>query len=166
MVKSNVFGALSFTPASLWKRAYSNVIDYSVPLLVCLFSFAGPYVVVLALDWVIIVIMLGVSSLLAITMWFISMKRWGNTFGRQWVGIRIINRDGNIPSLWKLAFREFLKLISLCPPLIIGTFWIIWDKHKQSWYDKVTKTCVVKYPDAINVLAEETGQEETGKLED
>ena len=158
MVQSKDFIAISFTPASFWKRVYSNLIDYIGPLLVCLYALANPYLAFLVLDWVIVVLMLGVGSLLAFVMWFVSMKRLGNTLGRQWVGVRIIDQDGNMPSLLKLALREFLKIISLCTPLIIGIFWVILDKRNQSWYDKVTKTYVVKCPDAITVFAEETGQ--------
>jgi len=136
-------GVTLFTPASFWKRAYSNAIDFIGPLLVALYGIINPYFAFV--DKEMICFMLCIGFLLASGMWYVSMRRFGNTWGRGWVGIRIIDAHGNTPGLCRLALRELLKLISLFTPLIIGFFWIIWDKQKQSWYDKVTKTYVVTY---------------------
>jgi uncharacterized RDD family membrane protein YckC len=107
-----------------------------------LYGIINPYFAFI--EVVAIFIMLGIGFILAIGMWYVSMRRFGNTWGRGWAGIRIIELDGNIPSLWKLALREFLKLISLCTLLIIGFLWIIWDKRKQGWHDKIVGTYVTK----------------------
>ncbi len=136
-------GATLFTPAGFWKRSYSNAIDFIGPLLVALYGIVNPYWAFLEKEM--IFMMLCIGFLLASVMWYVSMRRFGNTWGRLWVGIRIIDVHGNTPSLCKLAMRELLKLISLFTPLIIGFLGIIWDKQKQSWYDKVTKTYVVTY---------------------
>lgn len=134
-------GANLYTPASLWKRIYANGIDYIGPLLVALYGIVNPYWAFI--DPVMIIIMLGVGLLLAAGMWFVSLRNFGNTWGRGWVGIRIINERGDTPSMWKLSLREMLKLITIFTPLIISFFWMNWDKQKQSWYDKVIGTYVV-----------------------
>jgi len=134
-------GANLYTPASLWKRIYANGIDYIGPLLVALYGIVNPYFAFI--DLVMIIIMLGVGLLLAGAMWFVSLKKLGNTWGRGWVGIRIINERGDTPGMWRLLLREMLKLITLFTPLIISFFWMNRDKQKQSWYDKVAKTYVV-----------------------
>jgi uncharacterized RDD family membrane protein YckC len=94
----------------------------------------------------IVLFMICVGLVLASAIWLISMKRFGNTWGKGWAGIMIINVNGKTPSLLILVIRELLKLISLFTPLIIGIFCIFWDRKKQSCYDRVTKTYVVVVP--------------------
>lgn len=134
-------GAALCTYTGFWKRLYSNAIDYLGPLLVALYGAINPYFAFV--DWVIIMFMLCIGLVLAAGLWLVMMIKTRNTLGRAWVGIMIIDKHGNTPGLARLMLRELLKLISIVTPLIFGFLWIIWDRRKQSWYDKVTGTYVV-----------------------
>ena len=89
--------------------------------------------------------------------WWLFTLQWGQTPGKQLLGIRVIKVDGT-PSGWGWTFiRELVikvlgigalnALISLVIPFPIFTFldpmWAIWDRDRQALHDKVMKTIVV-----------------------
>jgi len=60
------------------------------------------------------------------------------------VGIKVVNAQGNRPTLRVAALREVLgKLISTIV-LCLGFLWIDRDKQKQGWHDRIAGTYVVK----------------------
>jgi len=46
------------------------------------------------------------------------------------------------PSVKQLVIRNFGYYLSLLP-LGLGYFWVIWDKKKQGWHDKLANTVVI-----------------------
>lgn len=68
----------------------------------------------------------------------------GQTPGKMTVGIKVVNAQGDRPSLGIAALREVLgKLISTIV-LCLGFLWIETDKQKQGWHDRIASTYVVK----------------------
>lgn len=71
-------------------------------------------------------------------------QRDGQTFGKRFIGIRIICEDGQ-PLTYR---RVFLRhLIGYPLSLLIGGLgigWALWDKKQQGWHDKLASTLVVK----------------------
>lgn len=67
----------------------------------------------------------------------------GTTLGKKLMGIRLIKTDGS-PVTYPTAIIRFLILIPSVALAGLGCFWIIWDKERQGWHDKLAKTKVVK----------------------
>ncbi len=76
----------------------------------------------------------------------------GQTLGKMVFRIKVVNARGDRVGLGVAALREIvgktLSAIALC----IGFLWIIWDRQKQGWHDKIASTYVVK---AVKAKSEE-----------
>lgn len=71
-------------------------------------------------------------------------ERDGQTFGKRFIGIRVIRTDGRRLDFRALALRHFVgyPLALLCGGL--GLLWALWDTKQQGWHDKLAGTLVVK----------------------
>jgi uncharacterized RDD family membrane protein YckC len=67
----------------------------------------------------------------------------GATPGKMMLGLQIVNRDGSPLGLVASLLRFVGYLVSTLV-LMLGFLWIIWDKDKQGWHDKIAGTLVVK----------------------
>jgi uncharacterized RDD family membrane protein YckC len=91
-------------------------------------------------------IFLGIVGFLLVAFIYLrALGRTGQTWGRQIVGVKVIRKQGDEPLGFGLAFlRQFLQQLisgSLCG---LGYLWMLWDKDKQTWHDKIVSTIVVK----------------------
>ena len=68
----------------------------------------------------------------------------GQTLGKMVFGIKVVNAEGSIPGLGIAALREIPGKIVSFIVLCLGFFWIIWDRRKRGWHDKIAKTYVVR----------------------
>jgi uncharacterized RDD family membrane protein YckC len=75
------------------------------------------------------------------------VSRTGKSWGRRLLGIAVTDAvTGKPVSFWRaLARNIFAGFVSAI--FYLGFIWIVWDRRKQAWHDKVFGT-VVKY-DAI-----------------
>ena len=67
----------------------------------------------------------------------------GQTVGKRALGIRVIDfSSGSSIGYGRAALRSFGRILSsfLC---YLGYFWMLWDKEKQTWHDKIATTVVV-----------------------
>jgi uncharacterized RDD family membrane protein YckC len=67
----------------------------------------------------------------------------GQTPGKMAVGIKVVNAAGSIPGLGHAALREIPGKILSAIAIYLGFLWVIWDKQKQGWHDKIASTHVV-----------------------
>ena len=68
----------------------------------------------------------------------------GQTPGRKVVGIKVLREaDGQVLGAGGGIGRGFLHILDALP-LLLGFFWPIWDKKKQTFADKIIKSVVVK----------------------
>lgn len=68
----------------------------------------------------------------------------GQTLGKMALGIKVVNRNGDVPGLGYAALREVVgKFISFIA-LLLGFLSIAWDPKKQGWHDKIAGTWVIK----------------------
>lgn len=66
------------------------------------------------------------------------------TPGKMMTKTRIVDaRTGGRPSKGQLVGRYFGYYVAMMP-LFIGIFWIIFDKRKQGWHDKLSRTVVLR----------------------
>ena len=67
----------------------------------------------------------------------------GQTVGKRALGIRVIDfRAGGPIGYGRGLLRYFARILSAIP-LFLGYFWMIWDKEKQCWHDKIASDVVV-----------------------
>jgi uncharacterized RDD family membrane protein YckC len=67
----------------------------------------------------------------------------GQTLGKKLLGIRVIDfRTGGPLGYGTAALRWLCRILSGIP-CGLGYFWMLWDKEKQTWHDKLTNTVVV-----------------------
>jgi len=89
--------------------------------LLCLFQFAVP---------------------LTATVWF--WIKFQATPGKMATSLRVVDaKTGKPLSIGQAVGRYFAYIVSLLP-LGLGIFWIVFDKRKQGWHDKLAGSVVVR----------------------
>ena len=67
----------------------------------------------------------------------------GQTIGKKALGIRVIDfRTGGPIGHGRAVLRYFAKILSAIP-CFLGYFWMLWDKERQTWHDKMISDVVV-----------------------
>ena len=68
----------------------------------------------------------------------------GQTIGKKAIGIRVYDfrQGGGSIGYGRGLLRQFGKYLAAIP-LGLGYFWMLWDKEKQCWQDKIAGSVVV-----------------------
>ena len=67
----------------------------------------------------------------------------GQTLGKRWIGIRVIDYNTGGPiGFGRAVIRYFGRWVSAIACLL-GYFWMLWDKERQTWHDKFASDVVV-----------------------
>ncbi len=78
--------------------------------------------------------------LITMAFWFYKAA----TPGKMVLGLKIVDaKTLKKASKGKLVLRYFAYYASLIP-IGLGFLWVVWDKKKQGWHDKIAKTLVIK----------------------
>jgi len=67
----------------------------------------------------------------------------GQTIGKRLVGVKVIKIDGS-PMTYKTALIRSASYYLSAIVFFLGYIWIIFDKRKQGWHDKIAGTVVIK----------------------
>ena len=67
----------------------------------------------------------------------------GQTVGKRVMNIRIVDADTGGPIGYGRAILRYFARILSAIPCLLGFFWMIWDKEKQTWHDKISTNVVV-----------------------
>lgn len=67
----------------------------------------------------------------------------GATLGKKALGLRVVSTSGSSPIGYGSAAVRYVGRIVSAIPLGLGYFWMLWDKDKQTWHDKMASTYVV-----------------------
>ena len=78
---------------------------------------------------------------IAYNVWMVGT--YGATIGKMVMALRVTKVNGSKISYSDALLREIAKVLSFAI-FGLGFFWVIWDKKKQGWHDKLAKTVVVK----------------------
>jgi len=85
-----------------------------------------------------------VSLALALAFFLIMWVNFdGATPGKKLMAIKIVKADGSKVS-YPVAFIRYIGYLLSAFVFMLGYLWIIWDKKKQGWHDKIAGTVVVK----------------------
>jgi uncharacterized RDD family membrane protein YckC len=77
----------------------------------------------------------------AVWAWFLSNK--GATPGMMVANLKCVRRDTGANLSFGAAFGRGLMSIVSQAVCLLGYFWSIWDKEKQTWHDKVVDSVVI-----------------------
>jgi|SRR6266545_4797345 len=67
----------------------------------------------------------------------------GQTVGKKALGIRVIDFGTGGPIGYGRGFIRWISRILSTIPCLLGYFWMLWDKEKQTWHDKLASSIVV-----------------------
>ncbi|MEA2371208.1 MAG: hypothetical protein QOH12_1602 [Solirubrobacteraceae bacterium] len=67
----------------------------------------------------------------------------GQTLGKRALGIRVISFDTGGPIGYGRAFVRYVGKIISAVVLLLGYLWMLWDREKQCWHDKMASDVVV-----------------------
>ena len=83
--------------------------------------------------------------------WFIGFWAWWMaTPGKQLCDCQIVDaRTLRRPGLGRLLLRYIGYLVSLLP-LGLGFFWMLFDRRRQGWHDKMANTLVIMQDASLN----------------
>ena len=83
-----------------------------------------------------------VVSLLAAAYFIVSWSLTGESVGKAIMGIRVVGPNGDYPTLWQ-SIRRYIGYLLIALSLGIGFLWVLFDKRRQGWDDKLAGTFVV-----------------------
>lgn len=120
-------------------------------------------IIVTAVTWILLLVLAGIGDeggavvgyLLAIVFGvayfaYLEGGPTGQTLGKKVMSIRVIDANTGGPiGYGRGVGRYFARWISSIPCLL-GYFWMLWDREKQTWHDKIC-SCVVVPTDAYPV---------------
>jgi uncharacterized RDD family membrane protein YckC len=67
----------------------------------------------------------------------------GQTIGKKALGIRVIDFAAGGALGFGRGFIRWISRILSTIPCFLGYFWMLWDKEKQTWHDKIATSVVV-----------------------
>lgn len=91
------------------------------------------------------VVLLAAAVLGIFAIYVRALGRTGSTWGRTIVGVRVVDFDTHEPiGIPRAIGRTLFENIISANILYLGYLWMLWDKNRQTWHDKVTKSTVVR----------------------
>jgi uncharacterized RDD family membrane protein YckC len=119
--------------ATFGQRFVAYLLDVILLNVVGLLLFRGTNLRTFGLS---IVLLLGYFTLL-------EGARSGQTLGKRVVGIRVVDFQAGTPIDPTRAFVRTLGRFASGVVLALGYFWMLWDRDRQTWHDKIASTTVV-----------------------
>ena len=151
--------------AGFWRRLAASLIDtlLLIPLLAIIFYFihgpAGftgpmPFNTRGPSNW------LGELIAMAVVIFF--WVRFLGTPGKLLLDCRVVDaKTGKPLSIGRALLRYIGYYVSMLP-LMLGFLWIIWDKRKQGFHDKIAGSVVVIYDESSRTLEDITAEFDKG----
>ncbi len=126
--------------ASPWRRVGSYLIDVLVKLVIAeiVFFVGGMPVAIDPLDPAVFLPMEMIRRGYDLIFW---SQGW--TIGDRVLGMRIVDAQGNPPGFGRAIRRVFGAMLSELA-FFVGHAWMIWDRRRQTWHDKIAGTYVVR----------------------
>ncbi len=84
-----------------------------------------------------------ISTIIPFVYYVVALSRWGQTLGALAVSIKVVRTDGALLSPGAAFVRTIGAWVSGVA-LGLGYLWMIWDRRKQTWHDKMAGSVVIK----------------------
>jgi uncharacterized RDD family membrane protein YckC len=129
-------GTASGARAGFWRRFGAAFVDglvIALPINVLVAAFPDAIVALNAL------------SILVQAVYFTLLEggRSGQTLGKQALGIRVVDLQGGGSIGYGRAFVRYLGRFVSTIVFLLGYLWMLWDREKQTWHDKMAGSVVV-----------------------
>lgn len=89
-------------------------------------------------------VVLGVGLILVYIVWALMLFGRGRTPGKRLLGLRVVKESGQPAGFATMLFREWLGKMLSALVFSLGFLWILFDREKQGWHDKLMSTYVVE----------------------
>ncbi len=120
--------ALSFPRASFWERLGAAFLDVILASILASLVGGPP------------------QGFLVMLAYFAGMWAWkGTTVGGVVLNLKVVRLDDR-PVTFAVALVRGLAAAFSVIVLFLGFLWMIWDKEKQTWHDKIAGTVVIRLP--------------------
>lgn len=144
---ANVLDAAIGSLASPGKRFGAYVLDLLAPMvaLFLIFVVAGMGVATGTEEGAGLGLPLGFLLFGAYVGWaFVLFATRGTTPGKWLLGMRVVTEDGRTAGFLTMLIREWVGKVISGLILMLGFLWILLDRDKQGWHDKLMSTFVVR----------------------
>jgi uncharacterized RDD family membrane protein YckC len=81
--------------------------------------------------------------------YIVAWSRSGQTIAKTTLGIKVVGPDGQPPSGGQAVLRYVGYLVSAVV-VSLGFIWILFDRKRQGWHDKIAKTYVVYFDEEFS----------------
>lgn len=85
-----------------------------------------------------------IGTLFALIYYVYFIYKEGATPGKKLMKIRVVREDGQPITVIGAILREVVGKFVSGIVIGLGYLWVLWDKKKQAWHDKIAGTIVVK----------------------
>ena len=89
-------------------------------------------------------VLLGIAGAVAFLIMFCRKISRSQSWGMKATGITVVDSERGQPITAGRAFGWYLAHIVSQFLCYLGYLWMLWDKRKQTWHDKIAGTVVVK----------------------
>jgi uncharacterized RDD family membrane protein YckC len=87
---------------------------------------------------------LGFILFVAYAIWAIRLFSQGTTPGKKMLGMRVVKESGEGAGFGVMLIREVIGKAISAAIFSLGYFWILLDRDRQGWHDKLVSTYVVE----------------------
>lgn len=94
---------------------------------------------------------LGLAAVAAYMIWSLALFATGRTPGKLLLGTRVLGENRAGAGFVRMLFREWMAKPFSGMFLLLGHIWILFDRDKQGWHDKLMSTFVVETPPLAGV---------------
>jgi uncharacterized RDD family membrane protein YckC len=136
-VKSAVSSSL-VQYAGFWRRVGATVID-SVIYTVLLGLVAGPVILNAEMLTQEGLLRMAATLLITVILWL----KFLGTPGKLLLECQVVDADSFEPMSVKQAALRYVAYLASFLPLLLGFLWVVRDKRKQAFHDKIANTVVV-----------------------
>jgi uncharacterized RDD family membrane protein YckC len=89
-------------------------------------------------------LLVGFALLIAYAIWALKLFARGTTPGKNMLGMRVIKESGEHAGFGTMLIREWIGKWISGLILGLGYIWILLDRDRQGWHDKLVSTYVVE----------------------
>src|SRR4030095_9987745 len=129
--------------AGLWVRVLVDAIDLSVAGLATLLMFF-PLLLLSPDDERLPVQMFFLLAFVVWLLYFVCLKYFSRTLGYRLCRVRLVNLQGQPPTLWEVLTRSAFAVTFFAYWLVVDFVWLGGDPSRQMLRDKVAHTYVVR----------------------
>lgn len=87
---------------------------------------------------------LGFGLMIAYVIWAFKLFAQGATPGKRLLGMRVVKEGGQTAGFWTMLGREWIGKWISAMVFSLGFLWILFDRDRQGWHDKLVSTYVVE----------------------